>query len=750
MLPEMKYPGDTSLSEEIRERILTTFEQALELAGSGSHREALLGCDFVLRLDPLFEPARTLHRRLSEGASEVRVADLRALTSREAATGSDEAAAAFDLEAHDETGPVGDPPLSAAPLGPLASEPAPSELLSEPPLDETPADPTPADEGLATVFQPVSEEILGDDAEESGLEDVALDGSAYSTGVFRMPPPDDVVEPEASTPEPSEPIVDDVVEPEPPLATLGTPEPENLTPAASPVEEMSLDETPLEESPTQRVEPLVVEEPAIQVPEAILDDASPSEDGELIRTFVDERVEDGESLGDDLLSSSEGLDDMAPPLGAPTQLDAESQRRIEALLEEGQNAYDIGEFQSAIDSWSRVFLIDIDHSEANHRIEQARRMAAEAERRIEEVFHEAISHLDGGDTEQAREALNRALELQPGHLAAQELLDRIDSGEAVPEPPRVDDEPPTTPAGFDLDETYDREEGGEDLFAAPDIVPAAAELETPPPPQEPDARKKPRQTFLIVGSVVLALVIGGGWYLMNSWDSLFPNSDISQGETAPQRIDPIARAKKLHEQGKTSIAIAQLRRLPPGDPHYAEGQALVAQWETAETEGQPEGPSADEMARFAALVDRAKQAHTQREYLLVDGLLERAAAIAPLNEEVQAIKAEADVALEPLAEQIQVFRAGDWEYALPTLWRLRESDASNPDITRLIIDSYYNLGVRDLQRGNPGSALAKFEEALNLRPDDPTLTRLRSFAATYDKRSEDLLYRIFVKYLPFR
>ncbi len=760
MLPEMKYPGDTSLSEEIRGRILTTFEQALELAGSGSHREALLGCDFVLRLDPLFEPARTLHRRLSEGASEVRVADLRALTSREAATGSDEAAAAFDLEAHDETGPVGDPPLSAAPLEPPASEPAPSELQSGAPVDETPAGEAPADltagdEGLATVFQPVPEEVLeevldDDPAEESGLGDVALDGPANATGVFRMPPPDDVVEPEASTPEPSEPIVDAAVEPEASLATLETQEPENLTPAVSPVEEMSLDETPLEKSPTQRVEPLGVEEPTIQVPDAMLDDASPSEDGELIRTFVDEKVEDGESLGDDLLSSSKSLDDMAPPLGAPTQLDAESQRRIEVLLEEGQNAYDIGEFQSAIDSWSRVFLIDIDHSEANHRIEQARRMAAEAERRIEEVFHEAISHLDGGDTEQAREALNRALELQPGHLAAHELLDRIDSGEAVREPPRVDDAPPTTPAGFDLDETYDREEGGEDLFAAPDIVPAAAELEPPPPPQVPDARKKPRQTFLIVGSVVLGLVIGGGWYLINSWDALFPNSDISQGETAPQRIDPIARAKKLHEQGKTSIAIAQLRRLPPGDPHYAEGQALVAQWETAETEGQPEGPSADEMARFAALVDRAKQAHTQREYLLVDGLLERAAAIAPLPEEVQAIKAEADVALEPLAEQIQVFRAGDWEYALPTLWRLRESDASNPDITRLIIDSYYNLGVRDLQRGNPGSALAKFEEALNLRPDDPTLTRLRSFAATYDKRSEDLLYRIFVKYLPFR
>ena len=476
--------------------------------------------------------------------------------------------------------------------------------------------------------------------------------------------------------------------------------------------------------------------------------AVPPTDEGFVTTFVDQPTSEDEGMAEDLVSSGEVIDEMTPPLSSPQTLDEESQLRIAALLDEGQDAFDLGEYQSAIDSWSRVFLIDIDHAEANRRIEQARRMAAEAERQIEEVFHEAITRLDTGDEEKAREALHRALELQPGHLAAQELLDRIDSGQALPERPPAEDA--GAPAvGFEAEDVYDDESGGEDLFAAPDIVPAAAELE-PPPPKAPDTRKKPRQTFLIVGSIVLVLVIGGGWYLMNSWDSLFPNSDISQTEPAPQRIDPIARAKKLHEQGKTSIAIAQLRRLPPGDPHYAEGQALVAQWESAETGAASEGPSEDEMERFDALVARARQAHSQREYLLVDGLLRRAAAIAPLDEAGLAIQTEAGAALEPLAEQIQVFRSGDWEYALPTLWRMRENDVGNPDIERLIVDSYYNLGVRDLQRGNPGSALDKFEEALNLRPDDPTLERLRDFAATYENRSEDLLYRIFVKYLPFR
>ena len=77
MLSVMTYPGDTSLSEDIKQRILTTFEQALDLTDSGSHKEALLGCDFVLRLDPLFEPARVLHKRLRASGDTIPTEDLR-------------------------------------------------------------------------------------------------------------------------------------------------------------------------------------------------------------------------------------------------------------------------------------------------------------------------------------------------------------------------------------------------------------------------------------------------------------------------------------------------------------------------------------------------------------------------------------------------------------------------------------------------------------------------------------------------
>ena len=73
----MSYPGNTSLADEIQQKILDTFRQTLDLAESGKREEALLGCDFVRRLDPQFEPVNTLSERLEAQAGAVPVDDLR-------------------------------------------------------------------------------------------------------------------------------------------------------------------------------------------------------------------------------------------------------------------------------------------------------------------------------------------------------------------------------------------------------------------------------------------------------------------------------------------------------------------------------------------------------------------------------------------------------------------------------------------------------------------------------------------------
>jgi tetratricopeptide (TPR) repeat protein len=667
----MSYPGDTSLSNEIKDRILTTFEQALELTESGSRKEALLGCDFVLRLDPLFEPARVLHKRLRDTDSEVLTEDLRG-------TLQGDPAAALSMDS-----------LAAATEGLEVTESMEPPLAEGQPADE-PVEPGESD-GEEISFADQVEAELAAKFDESPREEAS---STFEDGALS---------PDTALPEPGLAQVD--------LSALG----------GDPESEDSPDDAIAEDL----YEPSGVES-SVMGPEGLPLEGDGAE-----------------------------LEDAAEPLGTPVQLDAESERRIAELLDEGQTSFDKGEYQSAIDSWSRVFLIDIDHQEANRRIEEARRLAAEAERQVEEVFHEAMSRMDEGDLDAARDALNRVLELQPTHLAALEYLERIDSGDVahpgLPEPPDMD---PTVEPEIDLatEAPEEEEDGPDDLFAAPDLA-AFDDVESDsatspvkPPRKKPD----PRRMFISVGSAVFVLVAIGGWFLYDNWSMFFPNAQSAQDVPPPPRIDPIRRAQALHEEGKTAIAIAQLRRLPPGDPHYAEAQALVAQWETAAPEVQPDRPTAAELERFRAIVASARTAHASGENLLAFELLERAEAIAELDDSELAVKADAEARLASLSEQIEIFRSGDWEYALPTLWRMREADRNNADITRLIIDCYYNLGVRDLQRGRPDSAARKFEEALSLRPGDPTLARMKAFAETYTDRPEDLLYRIFVKYLPFR
>ena len=74
-----------------------------------------------------------------------------------------------------------------------------------------------------------------------------------------------------------------------------------------------------------------------------------------------------------------------------------------------------------------VFLIDIDHAEANRRIEMARRLKAEGERKIEEAFHEGVSQWELGATDKARQQFEKVLALSPTHPGAKDYLQAVDA-----------------------------------------------------------------------------------------------------------------------------------------------------------------------------------------------------------------------------------------------------------------------------------------------------------------------------------
>ena len=77
--PAASYPGNPSLPREVREKILSTFRHTLNLYHQGKSDDCVIGCDFILKMDPRFGPARKLMEKAKNSAADVDVAELEAL-----------------------------------------------------------------------------------------------------------------------------------------------------------------------------------------------------------------------------------------------------------------------------------------------------------------------------------------------------------------------------------------------------------------------------------------------------------------------------------------------------------------------------------------------------------------------------------------------------------------------------------------------------------------------------------------------
>lgn len=736
----MTYPGNPSISPEVQQRIRSTFEQTLGLAERGSRQEAALGCDFILQLDPRFRPARNLLDRLKATDGDVQVDDLRAeLAGRSREAQEAEAARLFD--------PDTDPGLASG--GPAAGglseagEPdggdldLDSELPDLGDLDDLPELPDLAPPDLAPpASAPAAAGGLRSEMEEALAQrrfDHVLElAQAHVEDVQRDPELGRLAATAADRRE-AAPYVDRF------LTGART-----ARAAGNAAEAQALEEKARSLDPSH---------PALQGAEAASaagEDAGTRPGGTPAPAAAPATPDPDELPELPSLGEPAGEPEMDFDFGSG---DDEGDRRIQELLEEGQEASERGDHQGAIDAWSRIFLIDIDHQEASERIEQARRLKNEQERKVEEVHQEALDAAERGDTDAAREGLEKVLALAPAHATAAEELERLRSGQrlapaaAAPAPARPAPgvpEPPPEPSAADLKEEI--------------LVPPEPGEERPseePVPAHKRTLVATRRTpphFLYIGAAVLLAVLVGGYLLYQNRDSLFPNADQIPAEMV--EADPVARATRLHEAGKTAMAINLLRRLPPAAPRYEEAQALISQWEAADqpdsvpvpVETAEEGPD----QRLAAVVERAAVAAAAGENLRARALLDEAEAMGPLPPGSESLVAEVDAAVADLSRHLELLEAGDYRRALPQLWLLHDADPANPDLRHLIASAYYNLAVRSLQQGDAEAAAEHLQEATTMEPEDEQLQRQLDFARTYQTRDKDLLYRIYVKYLPSR
>src|SRR3954466_159258 len=98
---------------------------------------------------------------------------------------------------------------------------------------------------------------------------------------------------------------------------------------------------------------------------------------------------------------------------------AERDAKIEQLLLAGLDHYFAGQYDQAINVWTRALFLDRSHARARAYIERARSAQAERQRESEALLHDGAAALLRGDCPEARRLLDAAVS---GGAASDEVL----------------------------------------------------------------------------------------------------------------------------------------------------------------------------------------------------------------------------------------------------------------------------------------------------------------------------------------
>lgn len=782
------YPGNPSLAAEVRERVISTFRQVAQSYLRGNTQEAAIGCDFILRIDPQFAPAQQLDQKLRNPGADLDVEALLAdlpeidspaatssgsplesaqqalehrdfaraldiasgvlredLTNIEAQRIANEAQERIDAEpfiqqfitsarhklgAGNRSGAATDFE-KARQLDP--SHPAVAEVqrLIEGSAQQATAPPADEGFGFGSPVETTSDEPASFDFGAPST-DSASEPSAFSFGSFESPaepaPELDITSP-ASEPEldiaPPAPAPEPPAEPEPSGFSFGG--------QSAPDEAAGFGGF----APSQPDGGFAVDEPS----------AGGSDFG---FTFEEEAKPAQPAAPQPPASDAFGSAFAVPSTGdgqtfdfstASVETSEEDQGQIEQLLSEGDAAFERAEYQAAIDIWSRIFLIDVTNDAASERIDKARRLKQQDELKIEELMASAAFAQESGNTAEARAKYEEVLRIEPGHYGARDAMEALASGR--PSQP-ADAVPPSHARDI-----FEEEEGAPAPGFEPMVPPDPAQAAPRPRAKGAAAAAQPTATggsgttkivLAVVAVVVIAAAVAA-WYFMSQ-----STADTPQIDAAAQ----IQQAEQLAGRGDYERAIQALLAVPAGDPSHVRALELIDEYRKrrAEAAGTIDGRPAAQV--FAEQVEAGRRAFATGDYMAARDALARAAEIQSLPPEIQPMLDQATQKVAMLENARALLRDGRWQDAAAALQELRQQDPGNQNVQAMLVASHFNRGVTSLRNGETDAAGEAFRDALALNGNDELAKRSLDLANKYRGRDKDLLYQIYVKYLPLR
>jgi hypothetical protein len=239
------------------------------------------------------------------------------------------------------------------------------------------------------------------------------------------------------------------------------------------------------------------------------------------------------------------------PIGADVP-EHDRDARIEELLIAGLDRYFAGDYEQAINVWTRVLFIDRGHARARAYIERARTALAERQRHGDELLHTGSEAVDRGDASMARALVTSAVEHGAAADEALAIMARIDRLESVAPGRRVSASP------------HER------------FTPARR-------PLAPAGQRSSRWQWIaigvlagvLIGAVALAALLPGGLPFGDPVEPV-PFSTVNAALPVPSIGElALSRAEALHADGRFHEALAALSAVPMGDPHRPRAEALT-------------------------------------------------------------------------------------------------------------------------------------------------------------------------------
>jgi tetratricopeptide (TPR) repeat protein len=422
----------------------------------------------------------------------------------------------------------------------------------------------------------------------------------------------------------------------------------------------------------------------------------------------------------------------------------ETAGRIAALLEQGQAAFDENDWHGAIETWSRIFLIDPHNRDAEARVEQARRCLEESDRLAEHRYYEAREAFDQGRLVDARRLVNEVLALQPQHLEAQDLLGRLDVPAAAPPPPAAPAPPPVAPppvavpSAADLDEELFRDDfvpaRGAVLEEKPGAGLSATRAERAAAPRVRRGRALPVPLPIlgaVAGVAVLLVVVG----LLLRGTVFSGRGDAVTGA--------LAQAQQLSQQGRLQDAITLLQSVQ--DQSEGEQAAQLSQ-QLLDFQRQLRARSAPAQG---VNVEPIRQAIAAGQRLRALRLIREGLALVPGE---PALLAQQAVVLEYARNLPQLADAQSgrrWETVRTVAADILKEHGDDAEVQHLWENATFNLAVTQLRKYQVASAHALLGE-LVAKTGDEEAARVQKFAASYLSRPTDPRYNIYVGNIELR